>query len=114
LLCCIHDNGGKFIGADFQCLLEINGIKDVLTTMKNLQSNAICKRMHQTAGNILRTLELTHPPQHLQEAHMLVDSALAITMHTTRIAMHSMLRVSPGAFVFQRDTILDIPIIANL
>jgi hypothetical protein len=46
-LCCIqHDNGGKFIGNDFRRVLEINGIKDVPTTNKNPQSNAIYKRMH--------------------------------------------------------------------
>jgi hypothetical protein len=39
LLCCIHDNGGKSIGADFQYILEINGIKDVPVTVKNPQSN---------------------------------------------------------------------------
>jgi hypothetical protein len=47
---------------------------DVLTTMKNPQSNVICKRMQQTAGNIFRTLELTRPSHTLQEAQtMLVD-----------------------------------------
>jgi transposase InsO family protein len=111
---CIHDNGGEFIGADFLRVLETNGIKDVPTTVKNPQSNAICERMHQTAGNILRTLEITHPPQTLEEAQLLVDSALATTMHATRTAIHTTLRVSPGAFVFQRDMFLDIPIIANM
>jgi hypothetical protein len=111
---CVHDNGGEFIGADFQRVLEINGVKDVPTTIKNPQSNAICERMHQTAANVLRTLELTTPPQTLQEAQLLVDSALATTMHATRTAIHTTLRVSPGAFVFQRDMFLDIPIIANL
>jgi transposase InsO family protein len=111
---CIHDNGGEFLGAEFQRILEINGIKDVPTTVKNPQSNAICERMHQTAGNILRTLELTHPPQTLQEAQLLVDSALATTMHACRTAIHTTLKVSPGAFIFQRDMFLDIPIIANL
>ena len=35
-------------------------------------------------------------------------------MHATRTAIHTPLRVSPGAFVVQRDMFLDIPIIANL
>jgi transposase InsO family protein len=78
---CIHDNGGEVLGIDFQRVLEINGIKDAPTTVKNPQSNEICKRMHQLAGNLLQTLELTHPPQTLQEAQVLVDSALATTMH---------------------------------
>ena len=29
-------------------------IRDVCTTAKNPQSNAVCERMHQTIGNILR------------------------------------------------------------
>jgi hypothetical protein len=70
--------------------------------------------MHQTAGNILRTLELTTPLQTLQEAQLLVDSALATIIHATPTAIHTTLRVSPGAFVFQQDMFLDILIIANL
>jgi hypothetical protein len=111
---CVHDNGGEFIGADFQRILEINGVHDVPTTVKNPQSNAICERMHQTAGNIIRTLTLSQPPQNLQHAHNIVDSALATTMHATRCAMHHALHMSPGAFVFQRDMFLNIPLIADL
>jgi hypothetical protein len=111
---CVHDNGGEFIGADFQRILEINGVHDVPTTIKNPQANAICERMHQSAGNIIRTLTLSQPPQNLQHAHNIVDSALATTMHATRCAMHHALRMSPGAFVFQRDMFLNIPLIANL
>jgi hypothetical protein len=71
--------------------------------------------MHQTAGNILCTLKLTHLPQTLQEAQMLVDSALATTMNDACwMAIHTTLKTSPGAFVFQQDKFLDIPIIANL
>jgi transposase InsO family protein len=110
---CTHDNSGKFIGNDFQRVLEINCIKDIPTTVKNPQSNAVCKRVHQTAGNILQTLELPHPPQTLQEAQMLVGSALATTIHAYRVAIHTTLKVSPGAFVFQQDMFLDMPIIMN-
>ena len=111
---CIHDNGGKFIGADFQRMLEINGIKDVPTTVKNPQSNAICERMHQTAANVLRTLLHTNPPQNALQASALIDSALATTMHATRASIHRTLRTTPGALVFQRDMFLNIPLIANL
>ena len=54
---CLHDKGGEFIGQNFQWLLEIFSIKDVCSTSKNPQSNAICcERMHQTVNNVLRTL----------------------------------------------------------
>ena len=60
---CIHDLGGEFIGHEFQLLLERCSIKDVPTTSKNPQSNAICERMHQTVANILRTVLYTNPPR---------------------------------------------------
>ncbi len=41
---CLHDKGGKFIGLNFQWLLEIFSIKDIGSTSKNPQSNAICER----------------------------------------------------------------------
>jgi transposase InsO family protein len=59
---CVHDNGGEFVGANFQRMLGLNGVKDALTSVKNPQSNATCERMHQTAANVLRALSQTHPP----------------------------------------------------
>ena len=41
-------------------MLEINGIHDVTTTVKNPQANVICERMHQTMTNRLRTHFHTH------------------------------------------------------
>ncbi len=59
---CLRDKGGEFIGQSFQSLLEIFSIKDVCSTSKSPQSNAICERMHQTVTNVLRTLVHTNPP----------------------------------------------------
>ncbi len=53
---CIHDPGEEFTGQKFQTLLQDCYIRDVCTTAKNPQSHAMCKRMHQTVGNVLRTL----------------------------------------------------------
>jgi hypothetical protein len=53
---CVHDPGTEFTGPDFQTLLQNCHIRDVCTTAKNSQSNAVCERMHQTVGNVLRTL----------------------------------------------------------
>ena len=52
---CVHDLGGEFTGPEFQTLLENCHIKDVCTSAKNPQSNAVCERMHQTVGNVLIT-----------------------------------------------------------
>jgi transposase InsO family protein len=111
---CVHDNGGEFIGAGFLWVLALNGIKDVPSTIKNPQSNSICERMHQTAGNVIRTLSHSQPPQNILQANQIVDSALATTMHALRCSIHHALQMSPGAFVFQRDMFLNIPLIANL
>ena len=50
---CIHDKGKEFIGSAFQWLLELFTIKDVCSTSKNPQSNAICEHMYQTVSNVL-------------------------------------------------------------
>jgi hypothetical protein len=80
---------------------------------KNPQSNAICKRMHQTVGNVLRTLLHGEPPQNIANAKEFVDEALSIAMHAMRAGIHSTLDSSPGSLVFNRDMFLNIPLIAD-
>jgi hypothetical protein len=111
---CIHDAGGEFTAEAFQHVLQRNGIKDVPTTVKNPQSNAICERMHQTVANTLRILTNVHPPQDIDQANEIIDTCLATAMHAVRSTVHRSLMISPGAFVFQRDMFLDVPLIANL
>ena len=95
-------------------MLYQHGIKDVAITIKNPQANAICERTHQTVGDVLRTLMHAHPPQNIQQAHNMVDTALATAMHATRAVVHKTMRVSSGALVYHRDMILDIPLVADL
>ena len=110
---CVHDNGSEFIGESFVRLLEQTGIKDVAITACNPQSNAICETMHQTVGNILRTLLYTHPPTDVEQAQDLVDEALSTASHALRMAVTRLLGASPGAITFGRDMLLDIPVIAD-
>jgi transposase InsO family protein len=58
---CVHDQGGEFEGREFQHVLTMNGIKDVPTTAKNPQSNAIVERLHRTVEDCLRTLVHARP-----------------------------------------------------
>jgi hypothetical protein len=90
-------------------------MKYVPTTSKNPQANAICERMHQAVGNILRTLLHGQPPQQITGARAkdFIDKALAIAMHAIRAGIHSTLGSSPGSLVFNRDMFLNIPLIAN-
>jgi transposase InsO family protein len=110
---CIHDQGGEFVGYHFKQMLSRQGIKDVTTTSKNPQANAICERMHQSVGNTLRSLISMNPPDGIESANRLVDTALATCTYATRTALHGSLQASPGSLAFGRDMILDIPMIAD-
>eukprot|EP00804_Cyclotella_cryptica_P003807 CCRYP_008943-RA/>CCRYP_008943-RA protein AED:0.54 eAED:0.47 QI:0/0/0/0.6/0/0/5/0/256 len=81
-MCCVHNKGGEFIGSSFQWLLKLFNIKDVCSTSKNPQSNPVCERMHQTVGNVLRTLVHTNPPQNMTQVRDIIKNALATAMHT--------------------------------
>ena len=65
---CVHDNGGEFVGPEFQTLMQRCNIKDVTTSAKNPQANAVCERMHQTVGNVLRILLHGEPPKNITRA----------------------------------------------
>ena len=52
----ICDNGGEFIGKEFQEILCSYAIKQVLTTLMNLQANGVKERMHLTMADMLRTM----------------------------------------------------------
>lgn len=111
---CIHDNGGEFIGWEFQLLCERANIRHKETTSYNPQANAICERMHQTVGNILRTLIHSRNINNEDEIRQVVDQALATAMHATRTAVSRSLNYnSPGSLVFHRDMFLNIPLQAD-
>ena len=69
--------------------------------------------MHQTVGNVLRTLLHGEPPQNIASAKEYIDEALSIAMHAMRAGIHSTLGSSPGSLTFNRDMFLNIPLIAD-
>ena len=112
---CVHDNGGEFIGWKFQRVLaRANVKKNVATSTYNPTANSLCKRMHQTKGNILHTLlHGRNSPENLVEANELIDEALSICQHALRTSVHTTLGSSPGTLVFNRDMFLNIPLLAD-
>ena len=110
---CVHDKGGEFVGGPFQWQLTKFGIKDVQSTSKNPQSNAICERMHQTVGNVLRVLLHGHPPETVGQAKDLVDEALSIASHAMRTTIATTLGGTPGALAYSRDMFLNVPLVAD-
>ena len=111
---CIYDQGNEFIGFSFQHMLQRHGIAPRPTTVKNPQANSICERMHQTIGNTLRLMYSLHPPDGVQTAEQMVDTAIANAVFALRATVHSALQTTPGGLVFGRDMVLDIPLIADL
>jgi hypothetical protein len=99
---CIHDQGTKFSGADFQYMSMLQaGIKDVPTTVHNLQEdNAVCEWLHQSVANILWILLSQNPPNDVANVGELVGSALATSLHAAPSTIHLTLGISPGGLVF--------------
>ena len=50
----------------------------------------------------------------MDDVSQVMDNALATAMHATRCAVTGPIRTSPGALVYGRDMIMDVPLIANL
>jgi Integrase core domain. len=114
---CIHDNGPEFTAQEFQDVLRYYGIKDVPTTSRNPQANAIVERAHLTMASMLRTmiLETQNSNRRLlpQDVDDFVSTALACTQKAINATVHSITKESPGAFIFQRDMLLPIQSFAN-
>ena len=81
--------------------------------MKNTQANAICERLHQMVTIVLHPLLHMHLPQNVDEVALIVNTALQTVVYSARTAIHSTLKISPGALAFHRDMLLNIPIIAD-
>jgi hypothetical protein len=70
--------------------------------------------MHQAVGNSLYMLQQWMPPNHLDDAHLLVDTKLANAMYTTQATFHGGLLATPGALSFSRAMVLNIPFVTDL
>ena len=108
----IYDNGGEFIGQEFQEVLRNFGLdrKSKPTTIKNPQANAIVERIHQVVGNMLRTYKLQDAD--LDETNIWSE-ILASIAWAIRSTYHTTLHATPGQLVFGRDMILNIEYIAD-
>jgi hypothetical protein len=56
----------------------------------------------------------THVPRNIAEYQHCLDCALATTAYAARASLHATLGASPGSIAFNRDMLLDIPVIADL
>jgi len=111
----IHDHGPEFENHDFQFNLDYAGIKYKPPNSNTPTANSVIETLHRAVGQIIRTQVHLTPPTNAAEANALVDNALATAMWAHRSSPNSALsNHSPGALVFQRDMLLDIPIITDI
>ena len=73
----------------------------------------ICKFIHQTVGNILRTTLNQSPPQNVHDAKEMVDAGLATAMHAMHTNVSTTLEGSPRSLVFSRDMFYNVVLIEN-
>ena len=77
---------------------------------KNTQANAILERVHQTIMGMLCTaeIEMADKASESDIADFLTNAAWAVCS-----TYHMVLKASPGAAIFGRDMLFDIPFIAD-
>ena len=105
----VYDNGSEF-KLYFQNLLDTYGVEKKPTTIKNPQANGILERAHQTFGNMLRTSELDMAETVNQEA---VEDFIDNAAWALRSTHHTVLNMSPGAAIFGRDMMFNVPFVAD-
>jgi len=105
-----YDRHGSFVGTEFQDMLDDYGIKRKPITVRNPQANAICERVHQVIGNIIRTFELQ--TNYLDEDDPW-KGILSATAFAIRCTYHTTLHSTPGQLIFGRDMIFNIKHTAN-
>ena len=105
----IFDNGSEF-KLHFKELCESFQIEHKPTTVLNPQANAILERMHGVLGNMMRTAGLDMSETVTED---MIDDFLTNTAWAIRSTYHTVLRSSPGAAIFGRDMLFDIPYLAD-
>ena len=104
-----YDNGSEF-KLHFISLCDSFGIKRKPTTIKNPQANAILERIHSGLVNMLHTISID-----MQDTctPLMVDELLTNIAWAVRSTYHTVLKATPGAAIFGRDILFDIPYIAD-
>ena len=105
----IYDNGSEF-KLHFKALCDSYGITSKPTSVKNPQANAILERVHQVISSMLRTAEIDMAPS-VEPSD--IDKFVTNVAWAIRSTYHTVLKASPGAAIFGRDMLFDIPFLAD-
>ena len=110
----IHNNGGEFIGHEFQEMLRTLGITAKSTTVKNPQANTIVERLHKTMADILQVMLHVDPPHNEPDTTNMIDNTLSTIVHASPCAVNHTMQTSPGAMMFNQDMMINVLLISNL
>ena len=111
----LTDGGPEFSGHEWEFMLNDWGLKRARISSHTPTANAVIESSHRSMGQILRTIFDRENPTNMDEMDKVVRSALAATMHALRCASSTSLQgVAPGALVFGRDMLLNIPIVTDI
>ena len=105
----VFDNGSKF-KLHFNELCETYNIKQKPTTVKNPQANSVLERIHGVLGNMMQTSALNKSDT---ADESMVDEFITNASWAVCSTYHTVLKLSPGAVVFGRDMLFDIPYLAD-
>ena len=65
-------------------------------------------------ADILRVMMHVLPPTNEEETTNMIDNALSTVVHASRCSVNHTMKTSPGAMLFNRDMMTNIPLISNL
>ena len=105
----IYDNGSEF-KLHFAALCDSFGLKRSPTTIKNPQANAILERQHGVIADMMRTSGLDMR-ETVNDSD--IDEFITNVAWAMRSTYHTVLKTTPGAAIFGRDMMFDIPYIAD-
>ena len=89
-------------------MTEDYGVKKTITA-RNPQANSIIERVHQTIGQMIRTMEV----QNMENIDDPFKGILSAICFAIRATVHTTLQASPSQLVFGRDHILNIKYVAD-
>ena len=109
----VFDNGGEFVGREFQELLCSYGIERKPTTVLNPQSNGIKERMHLTMADMLRTMTITVADESEITWRTELEAAMQAIAWALRTTVSAGIKYSPANLALGCDMILNKSIQVN-
>ena len=105
----VYNKGSEF-KLHFETLCDSYGLKPKLTSIKNLQANAVLEHVHQIIMGMLHNAEINmaNTVRESDIADFLTNIAWVICS-----TYHTLLKASPGTACFVRDMLFDVPFIAD-